>query len=662
MPKIAYGSFRDGAIGSGAQLSKIPEDIINAADSERFPYKYPRGLDLRPGTELHDRIVAEVMVRARESYDVMSTRRSVYKKIDDKLTAFIDLDDKEKQIKQADKRRPVSIVIPLSYATLQTLLTYWVNTFSQQEVLFPYEGTGPEDQYGAILLENIISFQSRKFKHMLGLHTMWRSSLAYGLGNATPIWTVRTGKKSVPKAMMVPDPTTGQMFPLEFYRNVVDTVICEGNDLVPIDPYTLLPDPNVSAHRIQDGEFIGWVERTNTMKVLVEEAENPEDIFNAQYVKLLKQPISQFIDEMDTKRDRILDESRSMTTSNICDRVHMYITIIPSELGVGDSSKPEKWLFTITGDRILQRAQPLGLDHNMYPIVACAPDFDGFSAAPLSAIETVYGCQELVDFLMNSHVANVRKALNDMLVVDPYMININDLKTPGPGKIIRMRRSAWGRGVDGAVKQLPVTDVTAQNIGDVSFINQIVQQVTGANDILQGVQRRSSERVTRAEIVGTQTAALSRIERGARVGAMMAHQDLSYMMASHTQQFMSKDMMLKTTGRWEDTLRSEYGLGPAVTARPIDIQVDFDVLPQDAPMKGGEYIDAWTNIFQTIGQSPVLSQNFDVVRIFKHLARIMGAKDLASFTNYATPEVQVVPDDILSKRVEQGRYASVEQM
>lgn len=675
MPRIAYGNFRNS--GSPIALGAAPEDVLALAEGGSVEYQYPNGLDLRPGSDLHDRLVAEIITRAQESFDVMASRRKTWSQIDDKLTAFIDLDEKEKALKAKDKRKPVSIVIPLSYATLQTLLTYWVNTFSQQEVLFGFEPTGPEDAPGTIMLEQVIKFQSAKMKHLLSLHTMWRSSLAYGIGYATPIWTVKKGKKTVPQAVMGLDFMTGQQIPIDYIRNTVDAILFEGNDILPIDNYTVLPDPNVSAHRIQDGEFFGFVEKSNIMRCLTEEADDP-NTFNVEYVKHLKACESRFIEETDTKRDKLLDEARSMTTNNRVDKVHMYITIIPREWNLSESSKPEKWLFTIAGDRILIRAQALNLDHNMYPVVACAPDFDGFSAAPMSSVETVFGCQELIDFLMNSHVANVRKALNDMFVVDPYMINLNDLKTPGPGKLIRTRRSAWGRGVKDAMAQFPVTDVTSNHVRDIDFVAQLVQQVTGASDILQGVQRRTSERVTRAEVVSTQTAALSRIERGARVGAMMAHSDLAYMMASQTQQLMRRDMVVKTTGRWQEQLMMEYGMftsgnGQFLPVRPIDIQVDFDVLPQDAPMKGQQYVDSWMNLLGQLTQNPALALGYDIPRILKHVARLTGVNDLINFTvpmgmasGMAGPipptQTQVVPDDVLAQRVQSGRYAAIENV
>ena len=74
-------------------------------------------------------------------------------------------------------------------------------------------------------------------------------------------------------------------------------------------------------------------------------------------------------------------------------------------------------------------------------------------------------------------IANVRKAINDMLVVDPYMVNIHDLRKPGPGRLIRLRRAVWGRGVKDAVGQLEVRDVTQGHVSDammfMSFVNQL---------------------------------------------------------------------------------------------------------------------------------------------------------------------------------------------
>ena len=74
--------------------------------------------------------------------------------------------------------------------------------------------------------------------------------------------------------------------------------------------------------------------------------------------------------------------------------------------------------------------------------------------------------------MFNSHVANVRKAINDMIIYDPYLVNSNDLKNPAPGKLIRLRRPAWGKGVKDVAQQLGVSDVTRGNIADSTWLVQ----------------------------------------------------------------------------------------------------------------------------------------------------------------------------------------------
>jgi hypothetical protein len=44
---------------------------------------------------------------------------------------------------------------------------------------------------------------------------------------------------------------------------------------------------------------------------------------------------------------------------------------------------------------------------------------------------------------------------NAFFVVDPYLINVKDLEDLRPGKIVRLRRPAWGsRDIDGCIKRI----------------------------------------------------------------------------------------------------------------------------------------------------------------------------------------------------------------
>lgn len=664
MPRIAAENLRQ-------QHKGLSESVTNA----NFSYKYPEGLNLKPGTPLHNTLVDRIMSRARESYDIMQTRHDSWRKIDKTLTSFVDMDTEEELLKAEDSRRPVRMVIPLSYATLQTLLTYWVGAFLQNDTIFQYKGVGPEDKLGALMMEHVVNYHVQKRKIALALHTQWRDALAYGIGIAAPRWERVLGKKQVPKARGIVESISGAFRPVEYQRNSVRTVTYEGNVLDNIDPYCYLPDPNVPVHKVQEGEYVGYCERSNIMNVLKDEKTSQGLMFNAQYVKVAAPSggmTSEFYEEVDTERDRTREEAKHTTYSAPVDRVNMYVTLIPRDWKIGSGKFPEKYFFQVTGDRILTRMQPLGLDHDMYPVSVCAPEYDGHSAVPLSSLEVVYGLQETADWLLNSHIANVRKSINNTTIVDPYLVNMNDVNKAKWGGIWRLRRTAWGRGsLEGVAKQFPVVDVTQQHIADIGYINDIVMRTTGASDVLQGVVKRTSERRTAQEVRDTKLAAVSRVEKQARMGAMMSMLDIGTMFASHTQQFMSKDTYIEVAGEYEDLLREEYGItDDRLPVRPIDLIGDYDLVPVDPAIGKSEFVDTWGQILQFVLQAPKGQvdangqpipspvDDIDGARVFKHWARLAGAKDVNHFVKKqpqaAGPVVE--PDNIVAQRVAQGRY------
>jgi len=68
--------------------------------------------------------------------------------------------------------------------------------------------------------------------------------------------------------------------------------------------------------------------------------------------------------------------------------------------------------------------------------------------------------QGVLDWMLNSHIANVRKSVNNTHIYDPYLINTNDLKAAKYGGLVRMRRPAWGQGkIRDAVHQMQTNDV-----------------------------------------------------------------------------------------------------------------------------------------------------------------------------------------------------------
>lgn len=589
-----------------------------ALQDVKYDYKYPEGLDLRPGSTLHESIVDNVLEYAQASYDIMKLRHPYWKEIDHKLTAYITLDDAEEIVKEKDPRKPVSVVVPYSYATLETILTYFVSVFLEDPI-FRYDGFTSEDKIGAILLEKVVELQCIRNKVGLALHTQLRDALIYGFGVSTPYWDEDWGK------VTRTDESGAKTREIQ--------MLFEGNVLGNINPYMYLPDPSVPIHNPQRGSFVGWINETNYTEILADE-QYDKNLFNGRYVKHIDGRTSVTSSDAEGRETkfggRLRDKDYTELTAPVDDIV-MMVNIIPKEWKLGKGEYPEKWLFIVSGDLILRCAMPMDLDHNKYNISICAPEYDGYSSSPISSLELIYGLQEILDFLFTSHVANIRKAINDMLIVDPYLINMADLAKPGPGKLIRTRRAVWGRGVENAVKQLQVVDVTKNHMQDAGIVMDVMQRASGAVDSLMGIMRGGSERRSATESRETRAGAVSRLAKAAKIASLMMMQDLAYMFASHTQQFMTMNTYVKIKGRYEEELVEEFGAAGGILVSPFQLSVNYDIISNDGTTINGDFADNWVQLYQIMSNNPTVGQAFDMVRIFKHIARMMGAKNVNDF-------------------------------
>lgn len=615
MAKIQYGNLQN-------------EDVKAKLRSSDFQYEYPNGLDLKPGNPFHDKLVTKLLEYANESAKSMGTRFSSWNEMDQLLTAYKWVDDDEKQVVQNDPRKPVSIVFPYTYAVLETLQSYMMTAFFQ-DPMFRYEGYSPEDVLGAILLEKVVNLHCNKFKVMLNLHTMFRDNFAYGIGPVAPIWKVHNNGKF------------------------------EGNALINIDPYKYLPDVNVSVDQVQDGQFVGWISQTNYMDLLSEE-QHDDDMFNVRYIQLLGNR-STAVQSDQSGRDIRTGATKSTADKfKPVDEIPIYVKLVPSEWGLGDGEYPEKWFFRLAADSIIITARPAGFNHDKFPVAVCASDYDGYSATPLSRLEILSGLQGVLDWLFNSHISNVRKAINDMIIYDPYLVNARDLEDPQPGKLIRMRRPAWGQGKIGeSIQQLAVQDITRANISDSNWIVNWMQKIGGTDDAAMGALRQGGpERLTKAEFQGTSSGAVSRLERIARVIGLQSMQDIGEFFAEHTQQMMDEEMYIKVHGEWVDVLMSEYGNEISrgrMKVSPKDLDVNYDVLVRDGSVPGGNYSEVWIRMFDILSQHPELSQHFDVVRVFKHIARNAGAKNVNEFVRRGGQvQPQTMPDEQIQQNVQAG--------
>jgi hypothetical protein len=299
----------------------------------------------------------------------------------------------------------------------------------------------------------------------------------------------------------------------------------------------------------------------------------------------------------------------------------------------------------------------------MFPVAVCAPTFDGYSSAPLSRLELLSGMQELLDWLLNSHVANVRKTINDMIIYDPYMLNTADLTDPKPGKLVRARRAAWGKDIRGSIQQLQINDITRQHIADAQLTMSLMNQISGADDAMMGTLRQGGpERLSAAEFSGTQSQALGRLQSLAMIVGQQLIQDVGYMFAMHTQQMMQEDVWVNTVGAWQDQLLAHYGpqiQNDRMRVTPQDLNIDFDIAVN--PEGQGQATQFWIQMFDTIAKTPELYQLIDVGRVFRYVASQLGAKNVDNFLRAPIQPVGAPTADVMAQ-AQAGNMVPIEEV
>ncbi|KKN73942.1 hypothetical protein LCGC14_0395070 [marine sediment metagenome] len=636
-------------------------------DRLKKEYKYPDDLNLHPDSEQHAKILQLLMTAAKESYDVISARFKNWRELDEKLSVYIELDDSEKNIKESDHRRPVSIVVPIAYATRETLLTYWSAAFLQSPILRYEASRDPNDLIKVLLLENIIEQNNIRSKLSLDLHTVWSDAFTYGFGAGAPAW--RTTYRYRTKYKKVVDTILGFPYRSRDVLTKEEIVDFNGNVLDAFDPYNCLPDPTVPIVKVDDMNFFGDVDRMTFNALLLEEKYGEGDYFNVKYLEVMKNKTSRYNSADESNTGRYMKQNINPMhraggqASQPTDIMTMRIWLIPKEYGLGDSEYPEVWMFKVASDRVIVYAQQSPYDHNKLGVVTMSPDSDGHTTLPVSILEREYPLQHGIDWLWQSHVANVRKAVNNMFVVDPSRINMNDLVDTKYGMLARTRASNWGLPVKDAIFQLPVQDVTQGHINDIGFLMNIDNLVFTNTQAKGGIEKRG-DRVSATEARDTRTSFLSKMEKQAKIGGIQFHYPLADQFMSNTIQFLDDEQYVKITGDYAQVLAEEYGIDANfMKLDPRTLDVSYDVVPHDGTIPSGENAQVWERMMNNAASHPEIYEGLDFVRAWKHVARLLGAKNPEQFMkNKKGIESRVTDQGSIDEAVRKGNAIPLSQV
>jgi hypothetical protein len=619
-------------------------------------------------SEFQKKVVELCKRFVKQSADAMST---FYDTWDNNDVVYRGYRMPDKNDKDANKDgEPPKIIVPVTYAQLQTAVSFLFATYSQKPVLYEILGGGPEDQNGTMAFETDIDYQMRRQQMMFKLYNALVDAFKYGFCVMKCDWHEQyckmRGQVQVPELNILG--RLGQMFGIQpqapsfrMEEQVIDVLEYQGNRITNVSPYNFFPDPSVTIANFQQGKFVAHDEETSLTAVKKEEGQ--------AYFGTDKIPAS--IPPDDTKHrnrrtGRIFGDAgmgispltpgagsnaKDGSSIDACVLLEVEMVLIPKEasklfgMDLGKEDYPMKFLAVIANDNKLIRFEASGNLHNQfsYAIGEYSPDHNAFYNPGLS--ETIYELQNIITFFLNSHIVNVRKIIQNRFVVDETKINLNDIKTNS--MFIRLTQS--GVPIDKVLKQLEAYDVTQNHVKDMDVLLQMVQTVTGINENALG--QYSSGRRSATEARSVNAGAAARLKMHGQLLWMQCFDPLGRQIIANTRQSRTKEAYEMIVG----ALALKAPFEEVIYANPTKIAGGYDFSSYDATLPSDKQFQAsqLQEIFSILVQNPNTIQLLgkDPTKLLSHITQLLGIKNIEDYNldNPAipplqAPQAQVVPD------------------
>ena len=618
-------------------------------------------LDISPKSDLSRRILDGVRGRVQASKRKYQDRHQKWKEAEDKMLAFLperDIDAARRVNRdQGGKPTYTTIQIPYSYAVLMTSHTYWTTVFMSRSPVLQFTGRHGESQQKVQALEALMDYQVQVGEMLVPWYIWLHDVGKYGAGVLGLYWDERFSMISEiveEEELMLGAIPTGRMKKIRRTKRVTGYV---GNTVYNIRPYDFLPDARVPLHRFQQGEYcavyneIGW----NTILKRKELGLYTNIDFARRFSRKTSQRQesgSQLVlpDSDLFANFEFDDTSKAPRGADILPIYECVIELVPDLWGLGKSKLPEKWVFTVTvGFEVVIGAQPLGALHDKFPYVVMELEPEGYALTSRGIPEILEPIENTANWLLNSHFYNVRKTLNDQFIGDPSRMVMKDFKSDEPGRMIRLKPSAYGTDVRTVLQQLPVTDVTRSHIVDMDKMFEIGSRVSGVSDSLMGVLNQKG-RKTATEVRTSSTFGINRLKTTSEFFSAMGFSPMSQMMVQNSQQYYDAEMKFRIVGDLAEEAGPNF-----VEVNADMLQGFYDFVPVDGTLPIDRFAQAnlWRELLGQLQKFPEIMAQYDMGRIFAWVAQLAGLKNINQF------KVQVKPDEQLAAQAQEGNVVGL---
>lgn len=594
------------------------------------------------GSPLHMKLCGKLEDRIKFGLRVQTQFHDTWQKAEDAALAYLpesEMDALRRNDRERGNPRYTTIQIPYSYALLMTAHTYWTSVFFARTPIHQFAGRHGEAEQKVQAMEALINYQC-DVGQMMAPYYIWLYDVGkYGVGILGTYWceeTIQYGQLEE-----VVDPITGKSQKLQASVQIPGY---KGNKIYNVAPFDFIHDGHFPIGRFQEGEFcgvrkvMGWnevVRRKNQGYYIKENCDQLKKTSTPP-----RNPSSALIrpETAGTFSDDKQDHPSSVEVWEV------YVDLIQDEWELGPSQYPEKWVFTISSDyHVILGAQPLGAAHGQFPFSVGESEVEGYGVYNRGIPEIVRPIQNTMDWLLNTHFYNVRAALNNQFIIDPSKIIIDEAEDGGPGFIYRLRPEAYGSDLRNFFHQVPVQDMTQAHVGDTNLMFSIGERVMGINDQMFGAT--SGGRKTATEVRTSTGFGVNRQKTQCEYMSASAFSPHAQMLVQQSQQWYDTPTMLKVVG----DLAMQAGPN-FMQVNPEDIAGFYDYVPVDGtlPVDRMAMANMWLSIMNQLRAYPNLLMQFDIARIFTHIAGLTGVRNINQF------KIQTAQDGLLQMQAQQG--------
>lgn len=619
-----------------------------------------QSLDINPNGALHRRILDGVRDRVAASKRAYDTKHEQWRKAEEAALSYMperDVDAVRRGKRESGAPQYTTIYVPYTYGVLMASHTYWTTVFMSRNPVLQFSGRHGETEMAVQALEALMGYQTDVGKMLVPWYIWLFDVGKYGVGILGTYWDEEfsiVSQIEEREEMFLGMLKTGNIKKVKTSKRVRGY---EGNKNYNVRPFDFYPDPRVTLANFQQGEHcsvfrkIGWntiLKRSEQgYYINVDELRRNRDFHHGE-----GEQGSSKLDRPNSNTDYLAPEGEGRGSNSaqgkgnsVISAYEVYVELIPEDWGLGNSSLPEKWVFTVTSDyKLVFGAQPLGANHDKFPFNVIVLEPEGYGIIPRGMPELLEPVQNTVNWLINSHFYNVRKILNGQYVVDPSRVAISDMLDPTPGGIIRLKAAGYGSNPNEVINQLTATDVTQGHLRDIQVMLEIGQRAVGVNDQLMGVLQGSG-RKTATEVRSASTFGINRLKTNAEFFSAMGWSQMSQMMVQNTQQYYSQEKKFRIVG----DLAMEAGQS-FIDVDPETITGFYDFVPVDGTLPVDRFAQAnlWKELLGQMRQMPELAATYDIGRIFAFVAQLGGLKNINQF------KVQVGSPQQLAQQAQAG--------